>query len=244
MKIHKKMLVAGLMLIMLLAISGCGRKNIKIALYQYTENEDGTLTITALTDKGRSEDELVVPAVLDGKSVSTIGDGAFRDDTMIKKVTIEQGITYISSNAFLSCYNLEEIVIPESVEDIGTHAFTETRWRAEKLKDSNDIIVNNILYEADQNKENYSIKDGVVTIASGVFYNNTNLKSVTIPSSVKNIGTYAFSGCTKLTEVILPDGLENIGYAAFMSSGIKEITVPKSVKNIGQDAFLNIKVNK
>ena len=76
MKIHKKMLVAGLMLIMLLAISGCGRKNIKIALYQYTENEDGTLTITALTDKGRSEDELVVPAVLDGKSVSTIGDGA------------------------------------------------------------------------------------------------------------------------------------------------------------------------
>ena len=161
MKIHKKMLVAGLILIMLLAISGCGRKNIKIALYQYTENEDGTLTITALTDKGRSEDELVVPAVLDGKSVSTIGDGAFRDDTMIKKVTIEQGITYISSNAFLSCYNLEEIVIPESVEDIGTHAFTETRWRAEKLKDSNDIIVNNILYEADQNKENYSIKDGV-----------------------------------------------------------------------------------
>ena len=99
MKIHKKMLVAGLMLIMLLAISGCGRKNIKIALYQYTENEDGTLTITALTDKGRSEDELVVPAVLDGKSVSTIGDGAFRDDTMIKKVTIEQGITCISSNA-------------------------------------------------------------------------------------------------------------------------------------------------
>ena len=105
MKIHKKMLVAGLILIMLLAISG-GRKNIKIALYQYTENEDGTLTITALTDKGRSEDELVVPAVLDGKSVSTIGDGAFRDDTMIKKLTIEQGITYISSNAFLSCYNL------------------------------------------------------------------------------------------------------------------------------------------
>ena len=48
MKIHKKMLVAGLILIMLLAISGCGRKNIKIALYQYTENEDGTLTILLL----------------------------------------------------------------------------------------------------------------------------------------------------------------------------------------------------
>lgn len=94
MKIHKKMLVAGLMLIMLLAISGCGRKNIKIALYQYTENEDGTLTITALTDKGRSEDELVVPAVLDGKSVSTIGDGAFRDDTMIIRYGIKKARRY------------------------------------------------------------------------------------------------------------------------------------------------------
>ena len=59
MKIHKKMLVAGLILIMLLAISGCGRKNIKIALYQYTENEDGTLTITALTDKGRQKEHFL-----------------------------------------------------------------------------------------------------------------------------------------------------------------------------------------
>ena len=55
MKIHKKMLVAGLILIMLLAISGCGRKNIKIALYQYTENEDGTLTITAGTTSSSSD---------------------------------------------------------------------------------------------------------------------------------------------------------------------------------------------
>ena len=115
-------------------------------------------------------------------------------------------------------------------------------WSVPFVGESNRLI--GFVYEADQNKENYSIKDGVVTIASGVFYNNTNLKSVTIPSSVKNIGTYAFSGCTNLTEVILPDGLENIGYAAFMSSGIKEITVPKSVKNIGQDAFLNITVNR
>jgi len=28
-----------------------------------------------------------------------------------------------------------------------------------------------------------SVKDGVVTIASGVLYNNTTIKSVTLPSS-------------------------------------------------------------
>ena len=99
MKIHKKMLVAGLILIMLLAISGCGRKNIKIALYQYTENEDGTLTITALTDKGRSEDELVVPAVLDGKSVSTIGDN-WKDRILNGTKKAEFAIIVISENFF------------------------------------------------------------------------------------------------------------------------------------------------
>ena len=44
--------------------------------------------------------------MLDGKKVLAIGDGAFRDDTFIKKVVIEDGIESIGSNAFLSCYNL------------------------------------------------------------------------------------------------------------------------------------------
>ena len=85
------------------------------------------------------------------KSVSTIGDGAFRDDNGLKKI-IERRYIYLQMLFYL-VITFEEIVIPESVGRQGTHAFTETRWRAKKLKDSNDIIVNNILYEADQNKE-------------------------------------------------------------------------------------------
>lgn len=85
---------------MFLMISGCGKKYQEIALYKYIENTDGTLTITELTDKGRSEYELTVPAMLDGKKVLAIGDGAFRDDTFIKKVVIEDGIESIGSNAF------------------------------------------------------------------------------------------------------------------------------------------------
>lgn len=229
---------------MFLLISGCGKKYQEIALYKYIENTDGTLTITELTDKGRSEYELTVPAMLDGKKVLAIGDGAFRDDTFIKKVVIEDGIESIGSNAFLSCYNLADIDIPESVTDIGMHAFTQTAWHETQLESSKDIVINNILCEADSQQESYTIRDGVVTISPGVFYNNTVLKKVDFPSSLKKIGANAFVGCKNLTEAVLPDGLETIGYGVFADSGIKEINVPKSVKSIGQDAFLGIdKVN-
>ena len=124
--------------------------------------------------------------------------------------------------------------------DIGSHAFTETAWVEKQFASSSDIIINNILYQAEDDVEDYVVKDGVVTIASGVFYNNTTIKSVTLPSSVKNIGTNAFAGCTNLTEINLPDGLESIGYGAFADSGLDTIRVPKSVKSIGADAFLGI----
>lgn len=229
---------------MVIMMSGCKKKYQEIALYKYTENIDGTLTITELTDKGKTEYELTVPAFIDGKEVSSIGDGAFRDDVMLKRVVIENGVEYIGSNAFLSCYNLADIEVPESVIDIGTNAFTETAWRESQLAVSKDIIINNVLYEADATQENYGIKEGVVTIASGVFYNNTTVTKVNIPSSVKNIGTYAFAGCKNIKELTLPDGLESIGYGAFADSGIIELNIPESVKTVGQDAFLGIaKVN-
>lgn len=241
-KIRRSAVVAVMIVtaVMSVMLSGCRKKYQEVALYKYTENTDGTLTITELTDKGKTEYELTVPQELDGRKVSSIGDGAFRDDTFIKKVTIEDGVEYIGSNAFLSCYNLDEISIPKTVADIGTNAFTETSWYSKQLSVSRNIIINDVLYEADDNKSDYDIKDGIVTIASGVFYNNTNLTRVNIPSSVKNIGTYSFAGCSSLTEIKLPDGLESIGYGAFADSGLKEITVPGSVKDIGQDAFRGI----
>lgn len=103
------------MLSMSVIMQGCKKKYQEIALYKYTENTDGTLTITELTDKGKSEYELSVPAELDGKKVSAIGDSAFKDDVIIKSVDIADGIEYIGSSAFLSCYNLENISIPQTV---------------------------------------------------------------------------------------------------------------------------------
>lgn len=115
--------------------------------YTYTENEDGTITITSYT--GDAE-ELVIPSEIDGKTVSaidsgifsplnggnktikkitvpgsvkTIGEEAFACATALEEVYIEDGVTEIGDLAFSGCTNLNKITIPKSVEKIGKGAF-------------------------------------------------------------------------------------------------------------------------
>lgn len=118
--------------------------------YTYTENEDGTVTITSYT--GDAE-ELVIPGEIDGKTVSAIGSEIFDPlnggNKTIKKITvpgsvktiaedafacadaleevyIEDGVTEIGNCAFASCINLKKITIPKSVTKIGDYAFIHT----------------------------------------------------------------------------------------------------------------------
>lgn len=233
-------MLVGLLGVMTFSIMGC-KKKMNYTLFTYELNEDETeVIITGLTDKGKEETEITIPSKLDGKPVTVIGSNAFAEQTLLKKVSISDGVVTISENAFLNCLNLEDIDIPDSVKNIGTNAFTKTAWSANRLEDSNELIVNDILCRVKEAKGSYTIPDGVVKIASGVFYENTSLKGVSIPASVKSIESYAFSGCSELTEINLPEGLENIGYGAFSKTGIKKLKVPAGVKSIGREAFLGI----
>lgn len=222
-----------------IAVAGCG-KHVKVAVYTYEENDEGKLVITGLTDKGKEDMVLKVPASIDGKEVIGIGSGAFREDSKVTEVVIADGITYVSENVFLNCYNLKTIDIPESVKTIGTNTFTGTEWEYQIFKDKDEVVVNDILCAVNKDEGSYIVPDGVVTIASGVFYNKTGITSVDIPDSVEEIGTYAFSGCTGIEKIELPSGLKRIGYGAFANMSLKNMNVPAGVDSIGNEAFLGI----
>lgn len=186
--IKGRRIITSIMLVLaIVCMSGC-KKTPKAATFTYEENDAGNIVITGLTDKGRADAKIIVPATIDGKQVEGIGSGVFRDDTTVTEVVISDGISYIAENVFLSCYNLKTIEIPASVNSVGTNAFTDTQWEYDQLADKDELIVNEVLCKVKKESGTYNIPDGVKTIASGVFIIKRALQQLISRTASKKLG--------------------------------------------------------
>ncbi|WP_293975282.1 leucine-rich repeat protein [uncultured Ruminococcus sp.] len=173
---------------------------------------DGTAKITGYNGTKRV---LTIPSGINGYTVTSIGDSAFKNCTRLQSVIIPDSVTSIGDFAFSDCTSLASVTIPDSVTRIDYYAF----WGCTNLV-------------------SVTIPDSVTLIDVGVFDGCTNLESVTIPNSVTSIGDDAFSSCTSLTNVIIPNSVTSIGnYAFFRCTSIASITIPDSVKSIGVQTF-------
>ena len=130
-------------------------------------NEDGT-TLRISKYVG-NDTALVIPAEINGKKVTSIGNGAFNGNKLLTSVTIPDGVISIESFAFGSCTALTDVVLPDSITSIDGFAF-----------------------DSCTSLSSVSIPAGVEYIGHRAFLNCTSLKSVTIPAGVKDIGEYAF----------------------------------------------------
>jgi hypothetical protein len=236
----KNIIPAVLLLVLCsIAFSACGKQK-DIPVFTYNTNDDNTITITGLTARGKAEYKIVVPSQLNGVSVTEIGDEAFRDEELIREITIEEGIVSIGANAFLNCASLEQLSLPSSVQEIGTNVVVNTKWEKNQLENASEIVVNGILIEVKQGLTSYTVPDNVSEISSGVFYNYTDLEEVQFNSSLEKIGNYAFSGCASLRKAVLPSDLKEIGYGAFSGCTALDVTVNKTIESIGHEAFLDV----
>ncbi|MBQ2798207.1 MAG: leucine-rich repeat protein [Ruminiclostridium sp.] len=180
--------------------------------YEYKVLDDGTVEITNYTGTATN---LEIPSKLDGKNVTSIGEGAFSYNPYLETVIIPNGVTKIGESAFEYITTLKTITIPEGIKSIEAYTFMDC---------SSLLSVN--------------IPDGVAVIGDNAFRRCYELPSVTIPTSVKTIGEYAFADCTSFTSVTIPDGVTSIGNNAFWYCyGIVTADISDSVTEIGDDVF-------
>ena len=82
------------------------------------------------------------------------------------------------------------------------------------------------------------VGDGITAIQSGLFSNNSVLKSVQFGKSLESVPSSFCMNCTALSSVTIPEGVKSVGNNAFQNCKmLKNIELPSTVTTIGERAF-------
>ena len=98
--------------------------------FTFSENDDGTLTVTGYTGQ---DTKLDIPPVINRKTVTAIGDEAFRNKTSLTRVTIPDTLRRIGTDAFFGCAGISDPTLPFGLREIGARAFKGTGGHAVSL---------------------------------------------------------------------------------------------------------------
>jgi hypothetical protein len=181
----------------------------------------------------------VVPAVIDGKEVRSIGNGSVTIDAQsrLTDVVLPATVTAIARDALRWSTNLSTVSLGPGVKSIGYAAFAQGGLRSINISDSVTVLGDYAFYGAPR-LTNVVFGNGITNIPSYAFALSTNLPSVALPPTVQSISDFAFALCTALTNAPLPYGVTTIGASAFSGCrALPEVVIPDTMLSIGDQAF-------
>ncbi|MCQ2417221.1 MAG: leucine-rich repeat domain-containing protein [Oscillospiraceae bacterium] len=203
---------------------------------EYSDTDDG---IILTCYRWSSEDAVVIPEQIDGKTVigigasafrycyaytielpptiRKIGESAFENCVYLQAVAIPQNCTEIADAAFRGCRQLSYVDLPQSVQRIGAAAFEGTPY-LENLTEDMVILGDGILYAYTGQETQLSIPEKVRIIGQNAFAGHEELTSVTISEGVQRIQDGAFADCTALKNIDLQADLSELAPNAFQGT--------------------------
>ena len=205
--------------------------------YRYEEKEDRTLRITGYNGK---QDSFTVPEKIGGKTVTEIGDYAFRRYTKIRRLTLPDSVTRIGKQAFERHRLLEWIRFGKGLREIGDGAFSNCCLL--KRIEGNFPELRRIGEQAFCGCEWLQEMPLPATLQEigDLAFGHTRLEGITVPEGTQSVGNYAFMSCSYLKEVRLPERLQKLGDGAFRDcSKLERIEMPCNVPEIGKLLFEN-----
>ncbi len=218
----KKILFAIIPLLLFFAVDEV-QASTTIDGFSYEVNEDNTVEITGYTLKNEN---VSIPSIIDGKTVTAIDYSAFYGNKNIKSVTIPDTVKEIKYRAFYNCTNLNEVNLGKGVVEIGDSAFGYTSFTSIVLPDSLTVLGDSV-FAGNHNLTTLNIPKNLKTIV-GLMFDNPSLKNIKIDAENDY---YSFSNGVLFNK----DKTELVAYLP--TNGETSYTIPSSVKEIGDGAF-------
>ncbi len=181
------------------------------AQYDYVTN-NGKITITGYTDFGGAA---IIPGTIDGRVVTSIGDGAFAGSSGLTSVVLPGSIASIGFNAFSGCSKLTNVTLGGSVSNIGDYAFSFCTSLTNVTFPNSVTRIGSLAFYACTSLTRITIPNRVTHLENSVFYACTSLTNVTISDSVTNLGDSAFENCSSLTGVYFRGDAPGVGINVF-----------------------------
>ena len=210
--------------------------------FEYGVLDDGTVEITGY--KG-SEQKVDIPEKINKKSVTRIGNLAFKNCTKITSIAMPDSVVYIGRSAFYNCTSLKSITIPDGVKEIGYAAFSECDGLVSvKIPDNVTKIGDSAFINcANLTKIDVTAGNKYYSSANGVLFNKDKSELICYPAGIKNVGysipdgvtvirDRAFNKCISLNSITIPKSVQDIEtYSFFGCTSLEAINVAGSNKN-------------
>ena len=202
--------------------------------FKYLTLEDGTVRITDYTGTAA---ELVIPARIDGKTVSAVGDVMGFNLPACTSVVIEDGPTALADYAFSGMTGLLRVTLPSTLKTVGPDAFSGcVSLRSVAIPAGVAVLPENVFFGCAALTE-VTLPEGLTEIGEAAFQGCRALKAITVPDSVTAIAAKAFRFCASLTDVRLGANLRTLGESAFeYCESLTRLTLPASLEEIGPAA--------
>jgi hypothetical protein len=161
--------------------------------FSYTVSE-AQATITSYNNM--TSTMAIIPSIINSFPVTSIGNNAFKNKTMLRNVVILDGIETIGDSSFLGCNSMVKVVIPNTVTSIGNSAF------------ENCTLLKQV-----------KLPEAITSIGDNAFKNCDRINDIELSSNIENIGLDSFTDCDNLKTISYLGTLENWFNKSFAKFG-------------------------
>lgn len=172
--------------------------------------------------------------------VLAIGDSAFKNNTHVEIIRLNNHITSIGDEAFANCQKLRTVTLPNAISEVGKMAFSNCGSLKNVNLPNKLAVLGEAAFEECIALEEIAFPDKLTAIPASVCSGCHALSQVKLGKKVSKIEEYAFSRCFGLAAIDMPDNLRQINNGAFKECrSLQNIKIPSKVRKITEEAFMS-----